>query len=60
MFPGYWSEGGGNECCSNCKRYKPNVTNKNKGTCIGRDVVANGGCEQFVKKGKETTKKRRQ
>lgn len=50
MFPGYWSEGTGDRCCSKCIRYRPNVTNKNKGTCVGRDVVATGGCEAFIKK----------
>lgn len=49
MFPGYWSEGAGDETCSKCIRFKPNVTNKNKGTCVGRDVVATGGCEKFSK-----------
>lgn len=50
MFPGYWSEGAGDKTCSKCIRFRPNVTNKNKGTCVGRDVVATGGCEKFVKK----------
>ncbi len=50
MFPGYWSEGAGDKTCSKCIRFRPNVTNKNKGTCVGRDVVATGGCEMFVKK----------
>jgi len=48
MFPGYWSEGAGKENCGNCVRYRPTITNKNKGTCIGRDVVAIGGCEKFI------------
>lgn len=50
MFPGYWSEGAGDKTCSKCTRYRPNVTNKNKGTCVGRDVVATGSCEMFVRK----------
>ncbi|HOZ35645.1 MAG TPA: hypothetical protein PLK55_03260 [archaeon] len=54
MFPGYWSEGAGDKTCSKCLRFRPNVTNKNKGTCVGRDVVATGGCEKFAKK--KTTK----
>jgi hypothetical protein len=57
MFPGYWSEGADTENCANCVRYRPNVTNKKKGSCIGRDVIATGGCEKFTPKKAKVKKK---
>ncbi|MFA5746269.1 MAG: hypothetical protein WCX82_02900 [archaeon] len=50
MFPGYWSEGIRGENCSDCKRFRRAATNKAKGTCVGRDVVAKGGCDNFIRK----------